>query len=518
MASKSDDIKHFIRQNYPSLKGYTVEHGRSGKSHYWYVRFDDKDIGLYYSVSEAKEQLPHDIAEYRQQRTAQDEPETITPDIVTDSAIVERTAQPAQVVPIRHDSLIEAIKTISPNETFLQWLDSDDSKDRKSRIELFVFWLDDSGNHWIDPKLGQYLDYLRSTNRMVRKPHRRPDAFSELEFDIVPAKPLSAASANAHLATIRGYYLDLIEDSESDFEAVLDEFVYQEHGDLPLSDRQVLVDKLFNRIQRAVKPSRRRKKKEEKKAKVIKKQDTRADNHLRLKRAEANRLMSAPGTNTYTGLRDTAIISLMLATGLREGEIAALTVDDLRTYLGGSDVVSIFVAEGKGSKSRYVPYGALVNVLDYVERWLDLAKIKEGYVFAGFKAAYNIDVIGVMSTPDGQPVAQLPERLRRDDKGNVEPITTRAIQNILKSYPIRLDNGTIRTVKPHDLRRTCARLLHKSGMGVEKIQYLFGHKSYDTTLGYIGYDNEDLEEMKPGAILDFPELAPIPKQLDLPTD
>lgn len=54
---------------------------------------------------------------------------------------------------------------------------------------------------------------------------------------------------------------------------------------------------------------------------------------LRLTREQANALLVAPGLDDLRGLRDTAVIALLLCTGLREGELHALEVHDLRQEL-----------------------------------------------------------------------------------------------------------------------------------------------------------------------------------------
>jgi site-specific recombinase XerD len=43
-----------------------------------------------------------------------------------------------------------------------------------------------------------------------------------------------------------------------------------------------------------------------------------------------------------------------------------------------------------------------------------------------------------------------------------------------------------RTIAPHDLRRTCARLCHQAGGELEQIQFLLGHVSVQTTERYLG--------------------------------
>ena len=47
-------------------------------------------------------------------------------------------------------------------------------------------------------------------------------------------------------------------------------------------------------------------------------------------------------------------------------------------------------------------------------------------------------------------------------------------------------DGELRTVKPHDLRRTYARNAYEFGMDLERIRQNLGHTSLQTTQTYIG--------------------------------
>jgi integrase len=46
----------------------------------------------------------------------------------------------------------------------------------------------------------------------------------------------------------------------------------------------------------------------------------------------------------------------------------------------------------------------------------------------------------------------------------------------------------------HDLRRTCGRMMHRSGVRTEEIARIFGHSDTRTTLKYLGLDHEDMSE------------------------
>lgn len=46
----------------------------------------------------------------------------------------------------------------------------------------------------------------------------------------------------------------------------------------------------------------------------------------------------------------------------------------------------------------------------------------------------------------------------------------------------------------HDLRRTCGRMMYRSGIRLEKIAKIFGHADTRTTIRYLGLDFEDMDE------------------------
>src|SRR5206468_2511290 len=77
--------------------------------------------------------------------------------------------------------------------------------------------------------------------------------------------------------------------------------------------RKAFVDELVERIRNATVP-------EAAPVKQITHQDKPDSAYFRLTIEQANRLMRLPGIDTTRGLRDTALIALMLCTGLREGE------------------------------------------------------------------------------------------------------------------------------------------------------------------------------------------------------
>ena len=63
-------------------------------------------------------------------------------------------------------------------------------------------------------------------------------------------------------------------------------------------------------------------------------------------------------------------------------------------------------------------------------------------------------------------------------------ITPKAIWHVVRAAANR---ASIKSLAPHDLRRTGARLCHLAGGELEQIQYLPGHASVQTTERYLGF-------------------------------
>jgi site-specific recombinase XerD len=327
------------------------------------------------------------------------------------------------------------------NDIILLHLGKD--KDARHRVQLFLEWLNHQDGLWYQPYLDTYRDYLLD------------------EYVGRDQQALAASSVKAHLSTIRSHYQALLRDNR-----VRDSLYGLTPDTASPAERKAYVDEIVKRLENAIDPANSE-------VQIIKRQDIADEEHLRLTSDQATALMTSPGTLTLMGLRDTAVIALMLCTGAREAELCALDVPDLTRKLSGS--LALHIRRGKGAKERLVPYGSLVWVLQVVERWLENAGIKSGAVFRGFYKT-------------GKAI-----RERR--------LTTRSINLILDKYPIYI-NGDLKVVNPHDLRRTYARRLYEAGVDLLAIRDNLGHSDSRTTLRYIGV--MDVEARKP------PDIYPNP--------
>src|ERR1700746_1449670 len=108
--------------------------------------------------------------------------------------------------------------------------------------------------------------------------------------------------------------------------------------------------------------------------KSAKTQGIRVGNWLSLRQAQA--LLSAPDIATLRGLRDRAIIAVLLGCGLRRSEVAALTFTHLQQRDGRWCIVDLV---GKHGRVRTAPMPTWVKVA--IDAWTAAADVADGYVF-----------------------------------------------------------------------------------------------------------------------------------------
>lgn len=305
-------------------------------------------------------------------------------------------------------------------DNYVALMSESTNKDIRSRLVTYIGWLTENRLLWYQPDLVSYRDHLLKSRQ-----------------------PRTVA---AHLSTIRGRYKALMRSNK--VRDWLREMASHQTPDL--TEAHVIVSDLLTRMANATHSAIAP-------VKEIKRQDTADGEHIRLTAAQVKVLVTSPGLDSLRARRDTALIALMVCTGVRAAEAAALDVVDLRQNLGGE--LALRVRDGKGGKQRLIPYGGLGWSLDCVEDWLRAADIKSGAVFRGI--------------------------LRGGKSVRAEGMTTWSINDLLKRYPIEVE-GAMRVVKPHDLRRTYARNAYDAGMTLERIQQNLGHTSLQTTQVYIG--------------------------------
>lgn len=165
---------------------------------------------------------------------------------------------------------------------------------------------------------------------------------------------------------------------------------------------------------------------------------------------QASAMINAPDTSTVKGLRDRAILSLMLGCGLRREELTTLTVEHLQQREGRWVVLDL---TGKHNRTRTIPMAAWVKAL--IDQWTQAAGITSGLLFRAIRKGGHIQGNGM---------------------------TPQAIWYVVEQY------SPVEGLAPHDLRRTFAKLADKAGAPLAQIQKTLGHASIQTTERYIGND------------------------------
>jgi len=186
-----------------------------------------------------------------------------------------------------------------------------------------------------------------------------------------------------------------------------------------------------------------------------------------LTREEATALLLAPDTNTVRGLRDHAILAVMLGAGLRRSEVTTLRPTQFTEVEGRYVIANI---EGKGNRVRTVPVAPWVR--EAVFDWL-------------------LYCAGI--TDDAEHVFK---SIAPNNKlnGSIDPQT---IHDVVVRYAKVINISAT----PHDLRRTFARRALQNGAPIEQIQYSLGHASVQTTERYLSI-NQDFTNA-PSDYLDF---------------
>jgi integrase/recombinase XerD len=147
------------------------------------------------------------------------------------------------------------------------------------------------------------------------------------------------------------------------------------------------------------------------------------------------------------GLRDYTLILLLLNTGLRRAELAALNTTDVDRSLQWMTVQS-----GKGGVARHVYLTP--DCRRVLRRWLKARNTQPGPVFT--------------------PIMANRQCLNRALSGQ-------SIYNLIQSRCLQAGIGLVR---PHDLRRTFVTQLLEAGVDLNTTRQLAGHQDVQTTARY----------------------------------
>ena len=154
-------------------------------------------------------------------------------------------------------------------------------------------------------------------------------------------------------------------------------------------------------------------------------------------------------------IRDYAIFTLLLNTGIRVGELCELKVTDLDLE---ADFAKLSIRFGKGMKSRSVYLND--SCLEVMKSYLE------------FRKSQDI------------------EHLFYSQKSN--QFSTRGIRHLFKSYCLK---ANIKPISPHVCRHTFGKHLIDTGNSIDRVSKALGHSSIETTKIYTNPTESDMFSM-----------------------
>jgi integrase/recombinase XerD len=177
-----------------------------------------------------------------------------------------------------------------------------------------------------------------------------------------------------------------------------------------------------------------------------------------LSQEEMNRILLQPGDQTPSALRDTAMLELLYATGLRISELISLSMGSINWQVG------FLIVMGKGSKERVVPIGK--TAYDCVRRYVEESRPK-------LLKTKSTDVLF----------------LNRFGRG----FTRQGLWKIIVGYAKKA--GLAKNVHPHTFRHSFATHLLAGGADLRAVQVMLGHADISTTQIYTHVTKERLKEI-----------------------
>lgn len=167
-----------------------------------------------------------------------------------------------------------------------------------------------------------------------------------------------------------------------------------------------------------------------------------------LRAMEISRLFKACQRDPENGIRDAAILALLVYAGLRRSEIASLNLAD---YIRRSG--KLIVREGKGQRQRELLLPTIAR--SYLRQWLHCRGSEPGALFC---------------------------RLAKNGSCHLtQRITAQMVYCILKRHARA---AGIAHCSPHDLRRTFVTRLLEQGVDFNTARQLAGHEQIQTTVLY----------------------------------
>ncbi|MBI5974893.1 tyrosine recombinase XerC [Staphylococcus sp. H16/1A] len=171
---------------------------------------------------------------------------------------------------------------------------------------------------------------------------------------------------------------------------------------------------------------------------------------------EMEALFQTVENDAKKGLRDSVILELLYATGMRVSELVSLKKSDINLEMSYLKVM------GKGSKERIIPFGEFCrkSIQKYLEEFTPIQNAAHPFLIVNLKGA---------------------------------PITERGVRYVLNDIVKRTAN--VGAIHPHKLRHTFATHMLNEGADLRTVQSLLGHVNLSTTGRYTHVTNQQLRQV-----------------------
>lgn len=313
-------------------------------------------------------------------------------------------------VSIRYTQLVNDDEQIG-SQNMKALLGDDVYATRETRLRSFVHWLDNTGRIWHKADLLEYRHYMREQNKGKLYIHNLLHALRKRYHEIAEDETVLAL---------------LDDDNREDFLSNLRRRLgyIDSYPNRTEATREMVEDDPYNKKWLTV--------------------------------LQERALIQQPDPDTLIGLRDRALLGLVLMTALQQFEVVRVEVSHLRHNKDGQ--CALYVPASKTREPRLVPYDDTYPILEWLDAWMEEVNITEGAVFRG---TY------------GNTTAMRSHGINPETAGD-----------ILARYPIVI-NGYPVALFFSDLRSTCARRWYRNGVPLGEITERAG-LTHTTMLSLVG--------------------------------
>ncbi len=210
--------------------------------------------------------------------------------------------------------------------------------------------------------------------------------------------------------------------------------------------------------------------------------------HVVLSEQEGQALLDAIDISALMGLRDYAVILLLLRTGLRRSEAAQLAISDI-TMDQGHYVAILQHSKGDRRRTVKLPVDVWREIDGYIGALRQYHAERLAHCLAELdpdleeearqRAIRDLEQQHTMAASDPLFVS-----FRRGDHPTRRPMGDKAIETQVKMYAAQVRG--LECLTPHGLRASFITLTLENGAQLHQVQYAAGHKHPRTTQRYHG--------------------------------